>query len=35
MVAMLLILFMIIAFALGSVPFSFILGKRVRGIDLR
>lgn len=32
---MLLILFLLIAFALGSVPFSFIIGKRVRGIDLR
>ncbi len=32
---MLLILFMVIAFLLGSVPFSFIIGKRVRGIDLR
>ena len=32
---MLLILFMIIAFALGSIPFSFIIGKQVRGIDLR
>lgn len=32
---MLLILFLVIAFLLGSVPFSFIIGKRVRGIDLR
>ncbi len=32
---MLLILFLLIAFALGSVPFSFIFGKQVRGIDLR
>jgi len=32
---MLLILFLVIAFALGSVPFSFILAKRVKGIDLR
>ena len=24
-----------IAYALGSVPFSFIIGKRVQGIDLR
>ena len=32
---MLLILFMVIGFALGSVPFSFLIGKRVRGIDLR
>lgn len=32
---MLLILFIIIAFALGSIPFSFIIAKRVQGIDLR
>jgi glycerol-3-phosphate acyltransferase PlsY len=32
---MLLILFMIIAFCLGSIPFSFIIGKKVKGIDLR
>jgi glycerol-3-phosphate acyltransferase PlsY len=32
---MLIILFLVLAFALGSVPFSFIIGKRVRGIDLR
>lgn len=32
---MLLILFLIIAFALGSIPFSFIIGKKVKGIDLR
>ncbi len=32
---MLLIVFLVIAFALGSIPFSFILGKRVKGIDLR
>lgn len=32
---MLLILFMLIAFAIGSIPFSFVIGKRVRGIDLR
>jgi glycerol-3-phosphate acyltransferase PlsY len=32
---MLLILFLIIAFGLGSIPFSFIIGKRVKGIDLR
>lgn len=32
---MLLILFLIIAFALGSVPFSFLIGKNVKGIDLR
>ncbi|MCP4571255.1 MAG: glycerol-3-phosphate 1-O-acyltransferase PlsY [bacterium] len=29
------IVFLVIAFALGSVPFSFIIAKRVRGIDLR
>lgn len=32
---MLLILFLVIAFFLGSVPFSFIIGKLVKGIDLR
>lgn len=32
---MLLILFLVIAFAIGSIPFSFIIGKRVRGIDMR
>ncbi|MEN8005456.1 MAG: glycerol-3-phosphate 1-O-acyltransferase PlsY [Candidatus Krumholzibacteriota bacterium] len=32
---MLLILFLILAFGLGSVPFSFIIAKRVKGIDLR
>lgn len=32
---MLLIIFLILAFALGSIPFSFILGKQVKGIDLR
>lgn len=32
---MLLILFLIIAFGLGSVPFSFIIAKKVKGIDLR
>ena len=32
---MLLILFLVLAFAIGSIPFSFILGKRVKGIDLR
>jgi glycerol-3-phosphate acyltransferase PlsY len=32
---MLLILFLVIAFCLGSIPFSFIIGKRVKGIDLR
>ncbi|MBU2500918.1 glycerol-3-phosphate 1-O-acyltransferase PlsY [bacterium] len=32
---MLLIIFLIIAFALGAVPFSFLIAKRVKGIDLR
>lgn len=32
---MLLILFLLLAFALGSIPFSFVIGKRVKGIDLR
>ena len=32
---MLLILFLLLAFAIGSIPFSFIIGKRVKGIDLR
>ena len=32
---MLLILFLIIAFGLGSIPFSFIICKRVKDIDLR
>lgn len=32
---MLLILFLLIAFLLGAVPFSFIIAKRVKGIDLR
>jgi glycerol-3-phosphate acyltransferase PlsY len=32
---MLLILFLIIAFGLGSIPFSFIICKSVKGIDLR
>jgi len=32
---MLLILFIILAFALGSIPFSFILGKQVKGVDMR
>ena len=32
---MLLIIFLILAFALGAIPFSFILGKGVKGIDLR
>ncbi len=32
---MLLIVFLLLAFALGSIPFSFIIGKQVKGIDLR
>jgi glycerol-3-phosphate acyltransferase PlsY len=32
---MLIILLLVIAFFLGSIPFSYIIGKRVRGIDLR
>ena len=32
---MLLIIFLIVAFGLGSIPFSFILAKKVKGIDLR
>jgi len=32
---MLLILFLVIAFALGSIPFSYIIGMRVKRIDLR
>ena len=32
---MLIIVFLVLAFAMGSIPFSFILGKRVKGIDLR
>ena len=32
---MLLILFLIIAFCVGSIPFSFLIGKQVKGIDLR
>ncbi len=32
---MLLILFLLLAFGLGSIPFSFIIGKQVKGIDLR
>ena len=32
---MLLILFLILAFGLGSIPFSFIICKRVKDIDLR
>lgn len=32
---MLLILFLLLAFLLGAIPFSFIIAKQVRGIDLR
>jgi glycerol-3-phosphate acyltransferase PlsY len=32
---MLIILFLLMAFLLGAVPFSFIIGKRVKGLDLR
>ena len=32
---MLLIVFLLLAFLLGAIPFSFIIAKRVRGIDLR
>ena len=32
---MLLILFLLLAFALGAIPFSFIIAKSVKGIDLR
>ncbi|PID79062.1 acyl-phosphate glycerol 3-phosphate acyltransferase [bacterium DOLJORAL78_65_58] len=32
---MLLILFLVLAFLIGSTPFSYILGKRLKGIDLR
>jgi glycerol-3-phosphate acyltransferase PlsY len=32
---MLLIIFLIVAFGLGSIPFSFIIAKKVKGIDLR
>lgn len=32
---MLLILFTLIAFGVGSIPFSFIIAKRVKGLDLR
>ncbi|MBU8870350.1 MAG: glycerol-3-phosphate 1-O-acyltransferase PlsY [Gemmatimonadales bacterium] len=32
---MLLILFLIIAFLLGSIPFSYIFGRKIKGIDLR
>ena len=32
---MLLIIFLILAFGLGAIPFSFIIAKRVKGLDLR
>ena len=32
---MLLIIFLILAFGIGSIPFSYILAKNVKGIDLR
>jgi len=32
---MLIILFLLLSFFLGSIPFSFIIGKKVKGIDLR
>lgn len=32
---MLILLFLLIAFGLGSIPFSFIIAKNVKGIDLR
>ncbi len=32
---MLMILFLVLAFCIGSIPFSFIIGKQVKGIDLR
>ncbi len=32
---MLLIVFLVLAFAIGSIPFSFIIGKQVKGLDLR
>lgn len=32
---MLIIVFLLVAFLLGAVPFSFIIGKRVKGVDLR
>ena len=32
---MLLILFLIIAFFMGSIPFSYLIAKKVKGIDLR
>ncbi len=32
---MLIILFLLLAFLLGAIPFSFIIGKQVKGVDLR
>jgi len=32
---MFVMLFLVVAFALGSIPFSFIIAKQVKGIDLR
>lgn len=32
---MLLILLLVLAFIIGSIPFSFLIGKKVKGIDLR
>lgn len=32
---MLLLLFLLLAFLIGAIPFSFIIAKRVKGIDLR
>ena len=32
---MLLIIALVVAFVLGSIPFSYVLGKRLQGIDLR
>lgn len=32
---MLLVVFLLLAFLLGAIPFSFVIAKRVRGIDLR
>lgn len=32
---MLIILFLVLAFLVGSIPFSFVIGKLVKGIDLR
>lgn len=32
---MLLIVFLLLAFAIGSIPFSYIIGRQVKGLDLR